>query len=326
MLICAVLFYTSAAGTCESGDLRLVFATTQEGRRILTDRDDFVQRLSTFDRSARLQTDQDVSEKAYLQFVSRHVLEWNAAEKKKIGSIFSAIRSRLDAYRQLIPQPIYLIKTTGKEEGGATYTRSNAIAMPQDKIRDTEKELIKLICHECFHLISRKNPELRAQLYASIGFLISNEIVLPADLAPRKITNPDAPIINCAIRLTFKGKPGWFVPIIFSKTKTYEMHRGGTFFNYLNFRFMQVEKTGTAGGDQPSYHAVYPTRLARLKQVSGFFEQVGQNTQYIIHPEEILADNFMLLITGQKDLLSPEIPDKLRFVLDNACRDSETSF
>ena len=51
------------------------------------------------------------------------------------------------------------------------------------------------------------------------------------------------------------------------------------------------------------------------QQISGFFEQVGRNTDYIIHPEEILAENFALLMIGKRDVASPEILDKMRSAL-----------
>ena len=44
-------------------------------------------------------------------------------------------------------------------------------------------------------------------------------------------------------------------------------------------------------------------------------EQVGNNTDYIIHPEEILADNFALLVLGEHNMPSPEIPQKMREIL-----------
>jgi hypothetical protein len=44
-------------------------------------------------------------------------------------------------------------------------------------------------------------------------------------------------------------------------------------------------------------------------------EQVGRNTQYIIHPEEILADNFALLVLGESKIPTPEILQKMREVL-----------
>jgi hypothetical protein len=57
-----------------------------------------------------------------------------------------------------------------------------------------------------------------------------------------------------------------------------------------------------AGGDR---------HLVELKELQGFFEQVGRNTQYLIHPEEILADNFAIAISGQTDVKSPAIPREI---------------
>jgi len=42
---------------------------------------------------------------------------------------------------------------------------------------------------------------------------------------------------------------------------------------------------------------------------------VGRNTGYIIHPDEILADNFVLLVNQSKNVRSPEILEKMRAVL-----------
>jgi len=55
--------------------------------------------------------------------------------------------------------------------------------------------------------------------------------------------------------------------------------------------------------------------LVGLQQVAGFFEQVGRNTEYIIHPEEILADNFAILILQEHDVPSPGTIQKLGEVL-----------
>ena len=45
--------------------------------------------------------------------------------------------------------------------------------------------------------------------------------------------------------------------------------------------------------------------------MSGFFDQVGTNSQYIIHPEEILADNFALLVTGDGKIRLPEVLSRM---------------
>jgi hypothetical protein len=55
-------------------------------------------------------------------------------------------------------------------------------------------------------------------------------------------------------------------------------------------------------------------RLYRVREVSGFFEQIGRNTRYIIHPEEIMADNFSLMLFGGT-LSNPEIVEALRALL-----------
>ena len=55
--------------------------------------------------------------------------------------------------------------------------------------------------------------------------------------------------------------------------------------------------------------------LYSVKEIRDFYEQVGKNTGYIIHPEEILADNFALLILGNKKVKSPKIISELNKVL-----------
>jgi hypothetical protein len=49
--------------------------------------------------------------------------------------------------------------------------------------------------------------------------------------------------------------------------------------------------------------------------VEGFYEQIGRNTGYIIHPEETLANNFVHLMTGKQGLKNPEIPEKIEQLL-----------
>ena len=55
--------------------------------------------------------------------------------------------------------------------------------------------------------------------------------------------------------------------------------------------------------------------LFNMKEVSGFFEQVGRNTKYIIHPEEIMADNFAYALLGKDNLSDPRIVEDVRIIL-----------
>jgi len=208
-----------------------------------------------------------------------------------------------------------MVKTTGREEGGAPYTRGNAIILTEAVIEAPMATIRKTICHELFHILSRTNPELRDKLYAIIGFVKCDEVEFPAELKARKITNPDAPRNDHRILLKVAGRDRWAIPILLSNSEKYDTKRGGEFFAYLRFQFLVVDRQDTAPDVKPAYESGKPM-LVGPRQVSGFFEQVGRNTSYIIHPEEILADNFALLILGGRNPRSPEIVEKMEEVLD----------
>jgi len=67
-------------------DATVVFATVEQGTKILASSDNFVQRMSPFDRAARVQSDRDTNESTYLKHVGAQVLAWNSDETKKIES------------------------------------------------------------------------------------------------------------------------------------------------------------------------------------------------------------------------------------------------
>jgi len=292
----------------------IVFATVEQAKRILTARDDFIRRLSPFDRAARMKSDKDVSERDFLNFVGGNVLAWTDAEKQKVTSAFQGVRMKLGTLRSLLPEEVYLIKTTGNEEGDAPYTRARAIVLPASELARSEVEMQRSICHELFHIVSRLNPELREKLYAAIGFVKCDEIEFPQDLKARKITNPDAPRNDHFIRLQVDGKAHWAIPVLFSSNEKYDLNRSGEFFDYLQLRFLLVENDENSPAPKPIYDGP-SAKLVSMEEVSGFIDQVGRNTAYLIHPEEILAENFVLLVFRQANVPSPDIIDKLDNVL-----------
>lgn len=294
----------------------IAFATVEEGREILTAQDDFVLCMSPFDRASRVKTKDDVIEKDYLEFVSKNVLAWNDDEKKKIITAFQGVQAKLEELALPFPEKVFFIKTTGREEGGAAYTRANAVIFPEANLTANSTMMQKLIAHELFHILTRANPELREKLYAAIGFVKCNDVFL-VELKSRKITNPDAPRNDHCIRLRVGLNDQWAVPILYSKTEKYDVKQGGDFFNYLQFQFLLVERDDKSFEAKPIYEDQKP-KLIDLNQASGFFEQVGKNTQYIIHPEEILADNFSLLVLQKSKVQTPVILKKIEEILKEA--------
>lgn len=290
----------------------ITFATAEEGRQVLTNRDDFVRTMSPFDRSARVKTDKDVSEAEFLKFVGKHNLEWTDDEKQKVAEALKPIQARLAAFALPFPKTIQLIKTTGGEDSNSPYTRANAIILPEATIAKRVDNLTKTLTHELFHVLSRANPQLRDRLYASIGFLKCDEVEFPAGIKARKITNPDAPANNHCVLLKVDDKDVWAVPIHYSRTERYEPDSDRSFFSYFELRLLIADRASPAS--KPAVSGP-DTRLISLKDATGFFEQIGKNTTYIIHPEEILADNFALLIAGKTNVPSPEILKKIETIL-----------
>ena len=64
----------------------------------------------------------------------------------------------------------------------------------------------------------------------------------------------------------------------------------------------------------PSYVGGRP-QLLDPRPTSGYLDQVGRNTGYIIHPDEILAENFVKLIHGMTNVPSPVVIAGMRSVL-----------
>jgi len=162
-----------------------------EGAEILGRKDEFIQRLSAFDRAARMKTDRPISEEEFLKFVQGNVLAWNESEKAKIEAAIAGIRPKLDALSLSLPKIVSFVKTTGAEEGCAFYTRDTAIMMPEKETDEGDAaQLKKTIAHELFHILTRENPELREKLYQSIGFTKCDEVEFPSDLNRGRLLIP----------------------------------------------------------------------------------------------------------------------------------------
>jgi hypothetical protein len=310
----AIAVVSVLAGVAWAQEKTLAFATIDEGRKILTARDEFVQVLSPFDRGAALKTDRDVAEKDYLAFVGRSVLDWTEADKEALAPTLNAVKAGLGRYPLPFPKTVYLIKTTGEEEGDAPYTRSDAIILPKSHLTRAQKADAELIYHELFHVLSRTNPDLKEKLYAAIGFRKCDEVNLPGDLKSRRITNPDGPRNDHCIAVEVAGRPVWAVPILFSDAERYDPNRGGSFFDYMQFRFLVVPRDGNSPPARMP-PAGQEAKLVEQKELTGFFEQIGRNTEYTIHPDEILADNFASLMMQDRDVRSPEILKKIEAIL-----------
>jgi hypothetical protein len=307
----AALGVTSTAGAHE-----IRFASIETARAVLGARDEFVSQLSPFDRAARLGSANEVAEAEYLAFVTAAAREWAPDERARLTAAFAAIEPKLAELLPELDAPILLVKTSGEEEGGAGYTRGNAVMLPN--AHQDELTLQRLLAHEIFHVASRNNPALKRALYNTIGFALCGEVVLPPKLAARKMTNPDAPVNEDCIRLNVDGDDVWGMPILLSREERFDPAAGQPFFGYLTLSILLVDRADPAAA-RPLLRDGSPV-LVPFNRAGGFFEQVGNNTNYTIHAEEILASNFELLVTGAQNVPSPVVLERMRLELTRAAR------
>src|SRR5207249_2073426 len=84
-------------------------------------------------------------------------------------------------------------------------------------------------------------------------------------------------------------------PVLYSQDKQYDAERGASLFQSLVFRLFVIHRQREAGPWQPVLKDGQPVVL-NPRQEPAFLEKIGENTNYIIHPDEILADNFVRLV------------------------------
>ena len=308
-LTAGFLLLLALASPAFAKDGAFVFATPEQGAEILRTRDDYIRSLSPFDRAAKMKTDQTVSEDAFVAFSSSNTVAWADADKAKLQPLLDDIRVRIDALPLQWPQQILFVKTTGQEEGNAAYTRANAIFLPPSQLGIDSDRLRVLIAHELFHVLSRQNPALRNELYAAIGYHPCGPVVLPPKFAALRISNPDAPVSEHCIRVRLDGANVLVTPVLLSRAEKFDVAKGGTFFNYVEVKFLRMDSSPPTDAN---------VRLADVKELEGFAEQIGRNTGYIIHPEETVADNFAIMLLGRPNIPSPEIVQKVKDIITRA--------
>jgi hypothetical protein len=296
---------------------RMVATSVATGRLLISKSDLATQEQSAFDRCARLglpQAKHVVDEATYLDFLTTQVAGWETAEIAQLQSILSRLAPVFAGIDMDLPEIVYLVKTTGREEGSSAYTRNlDTIVLPANMVAslrapppggddlhpaDSTAFLAGVVTHELFHILSKNNPALRSLLYAVLGYReLPAALTLPDDPAPcglpyssLKVTNPDAPSLNVAIDLVAPGQTVVvpMVPVLISE-RPYE---GGDFFATMDWSFLEVD-VATGRWLRNSDGSLRLHASDDLK--SQYLAKVGRNlTEELFHPDEILAQSFVL--------------------------------
>lgn len=278
---------------------RLQFADAGRASKLLRRSDDWARQLSAFERSARRRTLEPTSKQELLGHVSAQGLDWTASEEEYWQGIVDRLSAAMEGLGVQIPH-LRLVKTTGLDEFNAAYHRNGAIVLPQERVSlaggDFARSDFFLLAHELWHALSSDDHRLRRAMYELLGFQRFREIEPPTELESRRLSNPDGHTYEDALAVQTPDGPADVVPFVRSDASLEEVivlptEGPPAIFGVLDIVLIPVD-TGTGdivrgpGGELVTYGFGN----------TNWVPQLLRNTNFIIHPEEIMADNFASLM------------------------------
>jgi len=285
-----------------------VFADIEAARTVMIAEDGFLSRVGGIEVGVRV-ADAGVTDPDALRAVYRNgVTTFSAAERARIEALLETQADRLARIAARLPDTVMFVATDGSVEWGAPHTRDNAIIFTPGWLAAEDRQFRRTFYHELFHVLSRHNPDLHTQLYGVIGFEPCT-VEVPEALARRRITNPDAPTHAHYLPLEMEGADG-VVPYTYTFADGYSPDVEG--FGFLKLGLLAVDE---ADGQCRPATALGEGGLLSPEDVPAYAAQVGANTGYIIHAEEVMADNFVIWMEGDADVADPRIPAALGDIL-----------
>lgn len=272
------------------------------------EKENFFYLVTPLDMSIQMKKNFDASTprkeivEGYKSFLKTDVLDFTKDEMEYVNEIFKeAYEMSNKVSPTIFPKEIKLIKTHANHYGqGAYYTRENCIIIPKDELDLRNKEgFLETMFHEISHIYTRYRPKKQKALYKLIGFSnIGNmsNLLIKDELKSRILLNPDGVNFAYHIELNEKsGRPYSAIPIIKSNETQY-IDSKNDFFEYIDFSLYKINIQHAV---KVQTDATGNTTI-NMDNVPDFFEKITTNTGYIIHPDEIIADNFMYIMMREK--------------------------
>ncbi|MDB4943261.1 MAG: hypothetical protein JWP97_2795 [Labilithrix sp.] len=282
----------------------LRLASASEGRAVLEAADEFTRALGGFDRSFRMRTTAPVGDEELRRFLGAQAVEFTDAERAAWDEAIATVAEGARGFGHVLPPEVLLVKTTGREERDHAYTRANAIVLPASRVQSLRGErAVRLLAHELFHVASRASPALRDATYALLGFVPVGPIPPPPELDGSRMTNPDAHGLGHYLRLGDRA----VVPLLVCPLPLADV----------------LERTSVLGVVQTTLLAIDPHAGTAARDAAGapvlvdpgttdWARRIARNSNYTIHPEEVLADNLALLVRRRLGAAPP--PDDPGFL------------
>lgn len=311
-VISIAILLTALAGCAEKEEKQephfsYRYASQEEGIELLSGNEEYYNGFSQNDLDYKMQKAGATMEE-YQAFAEKQVREFSEEEKQLIDDAMAEVEQIIEDNDYVLPdiEEIVFIKTTQEEEAGSTaYTHGTQIyfgdRMLEHLASEDEEEAtlgVTILWHEIFHCLTRCTPEFRTQMYDIIHFTVQEEdFEIPPSVFEYSINNPDVEHHNSYATFIINGEPvDCFT--VWMTTKNFEKE-GDSFFDYMVTALVPID-----GSD------LYYTS----DEAENFYDVFGKNTDYVIDPEECMADNFsfaMMYGTDGMDYASPDIIDQI---------------
>jgi hypothetical protein len=295
--------------TAPAAATEFVFASAAEGARILGADDGFFEAMAPLEMRLRSVRSGRVTRDELRAQYRAGALEWSGAERRAWQASLDRLRPRLAAWSSLLPERVLLGRVRRSVEDGIPHTRANAILLPAGAGRAGAAARDFMLAHEIFHILSRAQAARHDSLYALIGFRPCR-FALPADLRARRIVNPDAPEERHYLQLA-AGR-GAYVPLQLARPVAGPPPALADSLEFLLLGVDVADGACTARRRGGGWALVAPAALP------GLFNVIGRNSDYLAHPEELMADNFALLLTRRDRAPDRALLDRLARWLDEA--------
>ena len=307
MILCFMLSVCYA----ETGTMGYRYVDAEEAARLLLSNRDYYENMTQNDLNFRLQK-MDATLEELEDFARAQTRDFTEEEKARIDQAMDTIMKISEARGYVLPamEDILFAKTTMAEECyAAAYTHGTQIYVGESVLRyylafdDADQaEFDVLIAHEVFHCLTRNDPEFRAAMYGILGFtVVEKDYEFAPEIRERMISNPDVGHHNSYAAFDIGGEQTDCV-VLFTTSKPFEQP-GDSFFHGMVTGLVPIDDM---------------TTMYTSEDAANFLEVFGENTDYVIDPEETLADNFAdLMVYGLdgKEYRTPEIIEAIDALL-----------
>lgn len=288
------------------------FADVESARAVVGAADAWVARTSGWQRAVLMGRTTAPDVETFRAFQAASVQPWPAEAQARWKRALVAIAPAFNRLHVPLPREVLLVRTDGRESANQPHTRANAVVLPanfnQQQFTDAE-----VLAHELFHVVSRHQPELANRLYDLIGYDRVGELEWPAAWLPLRIANQDAPFDRHLMRVKIAGRETTVMPVVVTSSTRLPPADGDTLLELMQPRLLEVTPGAAPQPTKPVLRNGQPVWFDPEK-TPDFMAHLGGNTDYVMHPDETIADNFMFLVSGRA-VKNPQLLRRIEAVL-----------